>query len=407
MADEFKEELKKYKKILDLLYRTVSITRAYQRKDCLTIKLNNKQTLNDFINIKEIHHRGKIESIVNFKNEYKKSLLKKYSYDAEKCELIKDLDSLDGVITKEEYTNGYYNLLNMGSDTREGYDYSWSCEVLKSKMNIERKLEVYLDNMINEFDFDTFLYCTTLYDADEANQKILNYINNSSDNKNFAFKVLLQYKPQMIQYLQENNIIDFRNCNLQGLPATLAVFKKSRNYLTVTKTLFDGLDDERKTEYMSYMINESNGDTALISKLLDFDFKLNEDIIDNLINQIRPNIKYIYEYYDGEKYCNELADKLIRKTKNKEEYRKNKQYVDSFLDQTNLRKILEKERIELSKLKHRELLNERRKQYVGEGVTNILYSLNEMLQTEVSGRTRIRDIDFKKVSESYRQRGNN
>ena len=103
------------------------------------------------------------------------------------------------------------------------------------------------------------------------------------------------------------------------------------------------------------------------------------------------NIDEISNKYNIKYYRNDIADTLIRKARNKKEYKEYNKYVSEFLDKTDYQKILYERYIE-ELYKEQELNKLKLKRKV---LSTLLYNLNEKLQEEVPGKTKIKNIKFK------------
>ena len=122
------------------------------------------------------------------------------------------------------------------------------------------------------------------------------------------------------------------------------------------------------------------------------DFKLTEDLVTNFTDKAAKYIDHIA--WDGgiEGYRNDVSDLLIRKASNKKEYKEYKKYVNDFLDKTDYSKIMEERQKEIEKKQQeQQLLNAKRSE-----LSTLLYNLNDKLQEEVPGKTRIKNIKLKK-----------
>lgn len=86
----------------------------------------------------------------------------------------------------------------------------------------------------------------------------------------------------------------------------------------------------------------------------------------------------------------QIADIIIRKSRNKEEYKKMTEYANLFMELTNLGKEIARRKEKEEKQVHeKQLLEQKRQEF-----TTLLYNMNEYAQENIPSRTLVKNIRF-------------
>ena len=379
------KKIEKYKKLNQTIYMIVSVKRAMKNGDGITVELLKNQLLSNFEELSELPLYSSLKNLLNYKKMQEDYLLSQCQGDRERRSKIVYADNLEYLINKSEIEDYYYNLLTMCYTDQ----YGWWHEILKSNLDLERLSDLYINTLISTFRVDEFINYTE-YIEKNISDKIFKRINEDTNIKNEVFKTLAYQRPSIIETLQNRGLVNFSYATIEGKSAIVYMFENDQ--LDVFKSLYNGLSQEDKQRVISWALLSCFRSKKYLNNLMKLDFKLTEDLVTNFTDKAAKYIDHIA--WDGgiEGYRNDVSDLLIRKASNKKEYKEYKKYVNDFLDKTDYSKIMEERQKEIEKKQQeQQLLNAKRSEF-----STLLYNLNDKLQEEVPGKTRIKNIKLKK-----------
>lgn len=380
------EEIALYKKLNQTIYMIVSINRAQKRGDSITVELLNNQVLANFEELSAVPYYSSIKNILEYKKRCEDYLLEKCNDDHEKRSEVIYADNLEYLINQAEIDKEKFNLLSMFTTD----SYGWWQTVLGSNLSLDKRSIMYIDILMRDNHPESFINCTEMVNKN-INDEIFGYINKTEELKNNILEILINNRPLLIPLLTKKAHINFSYATVNGKSSLQAMWHKSDGTYEAFKTLYDGLSQEDKQESISWIIARSYRDMYKFIKILKLDFKLTKNIIDDITKLVVSDIDVIV-IYDIEKYRNAVSHTLIKKASNKKEYKEYKKYVDEFLAKTNYSKIMAEREQEKEKKRLQELLLDEKR----EELSTLLYNLNEKLQEEVPGKTKIKNINFKR-----------
>jgi len=381
------EEIALYKKLNQTIYMIVSINRAQKRGDFITVELINKQLLANFEELTAVPYHSSLKEILEYKKRFEEYLLEKCDGDREKRSEVIYADNLEYLINQAEIDEEKFNLLSMFTTD----NYGWWQTVLGSNLSLDKRSIMYIDILMWETHPGDFIKCTETVDKN-INDEIFGYINETEDLKNEIFKILIAKRPSLISLLAKKGNINFSYSTVDGKLGLPVLWEKEGiKYFEEIKILYNGLSDEDKQENIGWMLPECHK-LSTFSEMFKLDFRVTKNIVDNLIESVVRHIDLTAWDYDTDEYCNTIAGLLIRKAHNKKEYKEYRKYANEFLDKADYRKIL----AERKKEQEREIQAKRLLQTKREELSTLLYNLNEKLQEEVPGKTKIKNINFKK-----------
>lgn len=379
------KNIEKYKKLNQTIYMIVSVKRAMKNGDGITVELLKNQLLSNFEELSELPLYSSLKNLLNYKKMQEDYLLSQCQGDRERRSKIVYADNLEYLINKSEIEDYYYNLFTMCYTDQ----YGWWHEILKSNLDLERLSDLYINTLIETFRVDEFINYTE-YIEKNISDKIFKRINEDTNIKNEVFKTLAYQRPSLIETLQNRGLVNFSYATIEGKSAIVYMFENDQ--LDVFKSLFNGLSQEDKQRVISWALPSCFRSQKYLNNLMKLDFKLTEDLVTNFSDKAAKYIDHIAWNGGIEGYRNDVSDLLIRKASNKKEYKEYKKYVNEFLDKTDYSKIMEERQKEIEKKQQeQQLLNGKRSE-----LSTLLYNLNDKLQGEVPGKTRIKNIKFKK-----------
>lgn len=409
------EEIELYKKINQTIYLIVSINRALKRRDYITINLLNDQLISNYEELTALPLQSSYKELLEYKSRVESYLLDKCPDDHEKRSDIIYADNLEYLITSEEKDEERFDLLTMCDD-----DYSWWIKLLNSNLGIERLSNMYIDILTMTYDPNRFIDYVQASDSKNISDKIIKYINENPSIKNDVFKKLANTRPRIIGILQDRKLVDFTSCYIDRMDAVSYMFNTSN--FDVFKSLFNGLSEKEKEDFIIWVLPLCYNNQQLLINTLKLDFEVTEEIInylsEDIVDRISDSLNELDEkeeaYNEGRtawsdntfneyrdrvlnslnSLSNIISDTLIRKASNKKQYKLYKKYADEFLANADSKKMFAEREIEKEKERQElELLNNKRSEF-----TTVIYNLNDKLQDEVPGKTRIKTINFKKLS---------
>ena len=381
------EEIALYKKLNQTIYMIVSINRAKKRGDFITVELINKQLLANFEELTAVPYHSSLKEILEYKKRCEEYLLEKCDGDREKRSEVIYADNLEHLINQTEIDEEKFNLLSMFTTD----SYGWWQTVLGSNLSLDKLSIMYIDILMWETYPGDFIKCTEMVDK-TINDQIFGYINKTENLKNEIFKILIAKRPSLISLLAKKGNINFSYSTVDGkLGLPILWEKEGIKYFEEIKILYNGLSNEDKQKNIEWMLPKCHQLTTF-NEVFELDFRVTKNMVDNITESVVRHIDLTAWDYNPDEYCNTIASLLIRKAHNKKEYKEYKKYVEEFLDKTDYKKILEERKQEKEKERQKELqLLDKR-----EELSTLLYNLNEKLQEEVPGKTKIKNINFKK-----------
>ena len=379
------KNIEKYKKLNQTIYMIVSVNRAKKNGDAITVELLKNQVLSNFEELSELPPYSSLKNLLNYKNMQEDYLLSQCQGDRERRSKIVYADNLEYLIDKSEIEDYNYNLLLMSYTDQ----YDWWHEILKSNLGLERLSDLYINTLIRTYEVDEFINYTE-YMEKNISDKIFKRINENTNIKNEVFKTLAYQRPSLIEALQNRGLVNFSYATIDGKSAIVYMFEN--DYLDEFKALYNGLSQDDKQRVISWALPSCFRSKKYLNSLMKLDFKLTDDLVSTFSDKAAKNIDNIA--WDGgiEGYRNDVSNLLIRKASNKKEYKEYKKYVNEFLDKTDYSKIMEERQKEIEKKQQeKQLLKAKRSE-----LSSFLFNLNDKLQEEVPGKTRIKNIKFKK-----------
>ena len=375
MENEFKKELNDYKILIDTITLIGIIRRNYS--DRFTVNYLNKKLLSNLEELNFVPIRATIGSLLDYKEDYEDFLLKKYSNFHERRTEILDVDS--SLYDLESDRNEKYSLIQFfGSDS-----FSWWNDLLSSKISVDNKVDILYDILRNTWDYELFLKCFGSYDS---SKEVFDYINDNPAVKT-KFYYNLSSHVGALAYLQSNGYVNFDSISEDddSYYYLTALVNEDHTLPRSFEVFFERLSLDKRQEAFHELFGVACKNVFGTLELLDLNFDLNESIIERLSSYVLNNHDYIEKHYGYENYRQKISAKLIEKTSNVEEKKDNSKFVEEFLDKTDYQKKLERIKLEQQQidLKRQELYN-------------VLFNMNEYLQSNVPGKTTIGDVYNKK-----------
>ena len=268
--------------------------------------------------------------------------------------------------------------------------YRWWQTVLGSNLSLDKLSIMYIDILMWETHPGDFIKCTEMVDK-TINDQIFGYINKTEDLKNEIFKILIAKRPSLISLLAKKGNINFSYSTVDGkLGLPILWEKEGIKYFEEIKILYNGLSNEDKQKNIEWMLPKCHQLTTF-NEVFELDFRVTKNMVDNITESVVRHIDLTARDYNPDEYCNTIASLLIRKAHNKKEYKEYRKYANEFLAKTDYSKIMaEREQQKAQQRQEKLRLIEKR-----EELSTLLYNLNEKLQAEVPGKTKIKNIDFK------------
>lgn len=380
------EEIALYKKLNQTIYMIVSINRAQKSGDDITVELINKQLLANFEELTAVPYHSSLKEILEYKKRCEEYLLEKCDGDCEKKSEVIYADNLEHLISQTEIDKEKFNLLSMFTTD----SYGWWQTVLGSNLSLDKLSIMYIDILMWETHPGDFIKCTEMVDK-TINDQIFGYINKTEDLKNEIFKILIAKRPSLISLLAKKGNINFSYSTVDGkLGLPILWEKEGIKYFEEIKILYNGLSNEDKQKNIEWMLPKCHQLTTF-NEVFELDFRVTKNMVDNITESVVRHIDLTARDYNPDEYCNTIASLLIRKAHNKKEYKEYRKYANEFLAKTDYSKIMaEREQQKAQQRQEKLRLIEKR-----EELSTLLYNLNEKLQAEVPGKTKIKNIDFK------------
>ena len=353
----------------------------------------------------DITLRGTGKEVRKICKDYSRAIF--YNYEGKIDEDIleaklMDASILDECINEDAEFDFMSDIRELSSNINQTY-----MKVLTSDMPIERRAHAFIRLLSIMPDNYTELLRYLFFKGEERNDKFLiskmgqlaNYCENDELTKKLIFEVA---RPEGIKFLQQNKIIDFSTIHCLGYTGPIAYLScrfrsKYTNITDAMLALYNSPTYQLKTpdyqkeidvchmflyafgyEYNEYVSN-------MVKILEEADFIIKGEIEDYLLKGLKLTIKY-EEYYDRfiEYYMEEVPEAILRRCKNKEEYR------NAISTIKKMEKVVQETKQEVDYIKNTTFLDDKRCEF-----TNILYQMKEIAINEPA-KTLVKDIDFKK-----------